>query len=322
MSEIKQGVIIGFLGKTQDRFSEYQKPVTTREKLEVVSKIEGFTGVEMVFPYENGEPEETKSWLNEYGLEFAAINVNIKKETEWVPGALSRPEKAIRDRAVAMIKKAKDFAKEVGAPHVTCCPLSDGYDVLFQINYKTAWNYMVETIGEAAIYLPEVPLFIEPKYSETRVHCQLDTTAKGLLLLKDVKCENTGITLDMGHSLQSQENPAQALSLIYESGYDAYIHTNDNDTKADWDLIGASRHFLHYVELMYWAQEYKYSKFFTTDASPRIFNVLEFFNRHSEITSGAYKLAKTLNREKISEMMHTEDYSGLMKMVNKEIYRI
>jgi len=322
MSEIKQGVIIGFLGKTQDRFSEYQKPVTTKEKLEVVSKIDGFTGVEMVFPYENGEPEETKSWMNEYDLKFAAINVNIKKETEWVPGALSRPEKAIRDRAVAMIKKAKDFAKAVGAPHVSCCPLSDGYDVLFQINYKTAWNYMVETIAEAADYLPEVPLFIEPKYSETRVHCQLDTTAKGLLLLKDVKCENTGITLDMGHSLQSQENPAQALSLIYESGYDAYIHTNDNDTKADWDLIGASRHFLHYVELMYWAQQYDYDKFFTTDASPRIFNVLEFFNRHSEITSGAYKLAKTLNREKISEMMRTEDFSGLMKMVNKEIYRI
>lgn len=322
MSEIKQGVIIGFLGKTQDRFSEYQKPASTKEKLEVVSKIKGFTGVEMVFPYENSEPEESKSWMNQYGLEFAAINVNIKKETEWVPGALSRPEKAIRDRAVALIKKAKDFAKAVGAPHVTCCPLSDGYDVLFQINYKTAWNYMVETIGEAAAYLPEIPLFIEPKYSETRVHCQLDSTAKGLLLLKEVKCENTGITLDMGHSLQSQENPAQSLSLIYESGFDAYIHTNDNDTKADWDLVGASRHFLHYVELMYWAQEYGYNKYFTTDASPRIFDVLEFFSRHSEITAGAYNLAKTLNREKISEMMRSENYNGLMKMVNKEIYRI
>ena len=52
MSELKQGVIIGFLGKTQDRFSEYQRPVTTEEKLEFVSKIEGLSGVEMVFPYE------------------------------------------------------------------------------------------------------------------------------------------------------------------------------------------------------------------------------------------------------------------------------
>ena len=73
---------------------------------------------------------------------------------------------------------------------------------------------------------------------------------------------------------------------------------------------------------MFWAQEYGYSKYFTTDASPRILDVLEFFNRHSEVTTGAYKLAQTLNREQILEMMHSEDYNGLMKMVNKEIYRI
>ena len=322
MSTIKQGVIIGFLGKTQDRFSEYQTPKSTEDKLKIVSQIDGFTGVEMVFPYENEGPEETKALMEKYKLQFAAINVNVKKEAEWVPGALSRPDKGIRDRAVAMIKKAKDFAKAVGAPHVTCCPLSDGYDVLFQIDYKTAWNYMVETIGEAADYLPEIPLFIEPKYSETRVHCQLDSTAKALLLLKDVQCKNTGVTIDMGHSLQSQENPAQALSLIYENGFDAYIHTNDNDTKADWDLIGASRHFLAYVEMMFWAQQYNYNKFFTTDASPRIFDVINFFNRHSDITIGAYNLAKTLNHNEILEMMKTEDYDGLMKIVNKNIYRI
>ena len=319
---MKQAVIIGFLGKTQDRFSDYQKPLTTREKLEIVSKINGFDGVEMVFPYETSEPEETKKWMSDLNLNFAAINVNIKKEAEWVPGALSRPDKAIRNRAVAMIKKAKDFARAVGAPLVSCCPLSDGYDMLFQIDYRETWKNMVETIGEAADYLPEIPLFIESKYSETRVHCQLDTTAKALLLLKEIDNKNTGVTLDMGHSFQSQENPAQSLALIYESGFDAYIHTNDNDTKADWDLIGASRHFLHYVEFMFWAHQYNYDKYFTTDASPRIFNVVEFFNRHAEVSLGAYNLARSLNHQQITRMMKEEDYNGLMKMINKEIYRV
>ena len=319
---MKQAVIIGFLSKTQDRFSEYQRPLTTPDKLEIVSRINGMDGVEMVFPYENGEPEETKQWMEKHNLNFAAINVNVKKESEWVPGALSRPDKQIRARAVEMIKKAKDFAKAVGAPHVSCCPLSDGYDMLFQIDYKQTWNNMVETVGEAAEYLPEVPLFIEPKYSETRVHCQLDTTAKALLLLKEVGNKHTGVTIDMGHSFQSQENPAQSLSLIYESGFDAYIHTNDNDTKADWDLIGASRHFLHYVEFMFWAQQYNYDKYFTTDASPRIFDLVGFFNRHTEVTLGAYNLAKSLNHKQILAMMESEDYNGLMKMINKEIYRI
>ena len=319
---MKQGVIMAFLGKTQDRFSEYQKPASTREKLELASKIVGFDGVEMVFPYETSSPEETVKLMKEFKLNFAAINVNIKKETEWVPGALSRPDKGIRDRAVILIKQAKDFAKAVGAPHVTCCPLADGYDLLFQVNYRDAWKFMVETIGEASDYLPEIPLFIEPKYAETRVHCQLDSTAKALLLLKEVGNPNTGITLDIGHSLQSSENPAQALVTVYESGFDAYIHTNDNDTKADWDLIGASHHFLHYVELMFWAQQYNYTKYFTTDASPRIFDIIEFFNIHSEITLAAYNLAKSLDRQQILKMMQGEDYGGLMKMVNKNIYRI
>lgn len=319
---MKQGIIMAFLSRTQDRFSEYQKTISTREKLEMVSKIDGFDGVEMVFPYESSSVEETVSLMKEYNLNFAAINVNVKKEAEWVAGALSRPKKEIRDRAVIMIRKAKDFARAVGAPHVTCCPLSDGYDLLFQINYADSWKFMIETIGEASDYLPEIPLFIEPKYSETRVHCQLDTTAKALLLLKEVGNPHTGITLDIGHSLQSSENPAQSLVTVYESGFDAYIHTNDNDTKADWDLPGASRHFLHYVELMFWAQRYNYNKYFTTDASPRIFNITEFFNRHSEITQAAYNLAQSLDHQQITEMMKNEDFNGLMKMVNRDIYRI
>jgi xylose isomerase len=319
---MKQALIMAFLGKTQDRFSEYQKPATTRQKLELASKIDGFDGVEMVYPYENGSPEETVKLMDEFNLSFAAINVNIKKEDEWVPGALSRPDSGIRKRAVALIKEAKDFAKAVGAPLVTCCPLADGYDLLFQINYRDAWKVMIESIGEAADYLPEIPLYIEPKYSETRVHCQLDSTAKTLLLLKEIANPNTGVTLDIGHSLQSSENPAQALVTIYESGFGAYIHTNDNDTKADWDLIGASRHFLNYVEFMFWAQQCSYDKYFTTDASPRIFEVVDFFTNHGEITLGAYNLAKSLNHQQIMQLMKDEDYNSLMKMVNKDIYRI
>jgi len=319
---LKQSVIIGFLGKTQDRFSEYQSPATTREKLAMVGEINGMDGVEMVFPYENGDPSETMHWMNEYELKWAAINVNIKREAEWVRGSLSRPDKSIRDRAVDMIRKAKDFAKAVGAPLVTCCPLSDGYDILFQVNYRDSWRFMIETIGEAAEYLPEIPLFIEPKYSETRVHCLLDSTSKALLLLRETGNPNMGITLDFGHSLQSQENPAQMYATALETGFDVYLHTNDNDCRADWDLPGASRHFLHYVELMFYAHEYGYQKYFTTDASPRIFDRVEFFNRHAEITAGIWELAGRLDRKKYFHLMAKEDYNELMLLVNKEIYRL
>ena len=127
-----------------------------RQKLDIVTQIDGFTGVEIVFPYETGDAEETKKLMADRNLEFAAVNVNVKKEAEFVPGSMSRADKGIRERAVQMIKNAKDYAKAVGAPHVTCCPLSDGYDVLFQIDYRTAWRNLVDTFGEAADYLPEI----------------------------------------------------------------------------------------------------------------------------------------------------------------------
>jgi xylose isomerase len=319
---MKQSIITAFLGKTQDRFSEYHQPTTTKERLELVKQINGFDGVEIVYPYETGNATETKKWMTDLQLNFAAINANIKKEPQWVAGALSRTNKEIRKGAIGIIKGAKDFAKETGAPLVTCCPLSDGYDNLFQVNYGKTWTTMIDAVGEAAEYLPEIPLFIEYKYSETRVNCHIDTCAKTLLLLKEVNNSATGVTIDFGHALYAQENPAQSIALCAESGIDFYLHTNDNDCRFDWDLIGATRNFLHYAEFLFYAQEYQYDKYFTTDASPRVFDKIDFFNNHSKISLGIWNLIKTLDRKKYLQLMEQEKAMELMQLVTQEIYRL
>ncbi len=88
---MKQSIITAFLGKTQDRFSEYQKLTELKERLSLVKKINGITGIEIVYPYETGEPSDTKALMEKMELDFAAVNANIKKETNGSPGALSRP---------------------------------------------------------------------------------------------------------------------------------------------------------------------------------------------------------------------------------------
>ncbi len=319
---MKQSIITAFLSKTQDRFSEYQKPSDLRERLSLVTQIEGCDGVEVVYPYETGDASETQALMKEFKLNFAAINANIKKEPQWVAGALSRNNPDLRKSAIDIIKGAKDFAKAVGAPLVTCCPLSDGYDNLFQIDYGKTWNYMVESVTEAASYLPEVPLFIEYKYSETRVHCQLDTCAKTLLLIKQVGLPNVGVTIDFGHALYAQENPAQCIALCAESGVDYYLHTNDNDIRFDWDLAGATRNFLHYAEFLFYAQEYGYDKYYTTDASPRIFDMLDFFNNHTRMSLGIYNLMQSLDKAKYKKLMKEENAMTLLQLVREEMYRI
>lgn len=319
---MKQSIITAFLGKTQDRFSEYQEPTGLKERVEMVSKIPGVTGIEIVYPYETGNAAETKQLLADHGLEFAAVNANIKKETKWVPGALSRPDPELRAGAIEIIKQAKDYAKAVGAPRVTCCPLSDGFDNLFQVDYPKAWRYMIDSIAEAADYLPEIPLFIEYKINETRVNCHVDSCAKTLLLLKEVGNSATGVTIDFGHSLLAKENPAQVLALCEVSGVDYYLHTNDNDFNFDWDLISGSRNFLHTVEFIFYAREFGYDKYFTADASPRIFDMMGFFTMHAEMNLAIWNLVGKLDRAKYRRLMEEEKYMDLMQLVKQEIYRL
>ena len=319
---MKQGVIIGFLGKTQDRFSDYHESADTCEKLKLAARVPGFKGIEMVFPYETTDAEATVRCMQELDLEFAAINVNIKKEAQFVPGALSRPVKEIRQEAVAYIKRAKDFAQEVGAPLVTCCPLSDGNDHLFQVNYRQAWKHTVETFGEAADYKPHIPLFIEPKYNETRVHCTIDTTMTGLLLLKEIGQAATGITLDFGHSMYAGENPARSLMLIADSGFQVYIHTNDNDARHDWDLAAGSRHFLHFAELLFYARHIGYDRYFTTDASPRIFDRVGYFTHHARFSDALWRVIGQLDSSRFFRLMEAERSLELMDLVQQQIYRL
>ena len=202
--------------------------------------------------------------------------------------------------------------------------LSDGYDQLFQTDYAKTFGYAVESIAAAADYRPDIPLFLEYKFNETRVHCLMDTCDKTLLLIQAAKAApgSLGVTIDFGHSIYANENPARALATCAELGIPYYLHTNDNDARFDWDLIGASRHFLHYAEFLFYAAEYGYDRYFTTDASPRVFDMRGFFERHDEVSRGLWQLVHTLDRGKYRRLMEQEDANELMRLVNHEIYRI
>ena len=167
----KHAVICAFLGQTRDRFHEYNEARDLEEKLKLAGQIPDISGVEAVYPYEVNDAPRLIALLKQYNLSLAAINVNVKAEPEFRDGGLTSIDKAIRDKAVRFIKEAKDFARAVGANKVTCCPLGDGYEFNFHCHYAEMWRYLVESFRAAGEYLPEIPLFIEYKPSETRGRC-------------------------------------------------------------------------------------------------------------------------------------------------------
>ena len=316
---LKMGIITGFLSRTKDRFHDYNVPLELDQKFELMTKIEGYDGVEIVFPYEVNDPTLTRQMLDKHQLNVAAVNVNVKAEPEFKNGGLTSHDPEVRAKAVRFIKEAKDFAAAVGADKVTCCPLGDGYEFSFQYDYAQTWKYLVETFGAAGDYKPEIPLFVEYKPSETRGRCFVDSAAKTLCLLNDIQNNKMGVTLDFGHSVYGNEHPAEAVVMLAESPYPYYIHINDNDGKWDWDYFCGTKHYLEYVEFIYYLKKYGYSDYMTSDTSPTRWDIQGTFEANSRMTNKIWQRLEAVDGGKLEALMSRGDYLATWKFIESEL---
>lgn len=318
----KHSVITSFLSKTKDRFHEYNEDKSLEEKFQMISQLEGIEAAEVVFPYEVSSVDELNHLKDRYNVGLSAVNVNVKAEPEFRNGGLTSPVKSIREKAVQFVKDAKDFARQVGADKVTCCPLADGYEFSFQTDYRESWRYLVETFGEAGSYRQEIPLFIEYKPKETRGKCFLDSAAKTLLLIKDIGISNLGITVDIGHSIYGNENPAEAISLIAHNGTPFYIHSNDNDGTWDWDYMVASKNFLVFVEFIYYLQKFEYKDYITSDSSPTRFDIKSFFEANVRWTNKIWRLLEKIDKKTFDTLIRGDNFMETWRYIEEEIFRL
>jgi xylose isomerase len=320
--DVKFALITGFVSKTKDRFHEYNEEKSLAARLELVSQMEGMTGVEVIFPYEVNDAATLKSLLIKYNLGIAAVNVNVKAEPEFRNGGLTSTDPAVRRNAVQFIKDAKDFAQAVSADKVTCCPLGDGYEFAFQCDYAQMWRFLIETFGEAGAYKPKIPLFIEYKPSETRARCFVDTAAKALCLLNDIGIQSMGITIDYGHSKYGQENPAEVVALLAKSRFPYYIHINDNNGRWDWDFMAASHNFLEYAEFIFYLQEYGYSDYLTSDTSPTRWDIRGTFEANARMTRKIWDRLNGLDRVEFAGLIRGGDFLKTWKFVEANIFKL
>jgi len=317
----KHAIITSFLGKTKDRFHEYNVDTTLEERFQKVASIDGFSGVEVVFPYEVSSPQNLLDLTAKYELGIAAVNVNIKAEPEFRDGGLISNDAAVRAKAIQFIKDAKDFATAVGATQVSCCPLGDGYEFNFHIRYAQAWKYMADGFAEAASYKPEIPLMIEYKPAETRGRCLIDTASKTLNLIHDIGLDQLGVTIDYGHAVMfGNENAAEALCLVAERGVPYYIHINDNDGRWDWDYMVGVKHLLGYIEFLYYLQEYEYDGYFTSDTSPTRWDIGGMFEANSRLTNKIWARLNQIDRAKFGDLIYARDYIKTWQFIEKEIF--
>ena len=315
---MKYSVITGFLGKLQDRFTEYQTERSLEEKFKLASQIKGLNGLEVCYPLDFKDPELLKNLLNKHNLEVSSVNVNLKKESRWAWGSLTCSEEKVRMQAVQVLRKAMNLAPEIGCRLLTVCLLNDGHDYSFQMDYRKAWKYLVEGVKKVARCRDDVKLSIEYKMSEPSVHTIVGNVGKALYLCEEVGRDNVGVTLDIGHALYAGENPAESACLLAEKGRLFHIHINDNFRNWDWDLIPGFVNFWDYIEFFFYLREYGYQGWIAMDVFPKNMDVIEVFGKSIEFAKNIEHIVGNISPTKIFQLMGERKIPQIFSYLQKK----
>jgi len=313
----KYSVILGFLGKLNDRFASYGEQREIAGKFGIASQIEGLQGLELVFPFDFADLSVTKALLRDHHLVCSTVNVNIKSESKFHLGALTSKDPGIRREAVTYLKQAMDISADLGTNIITCCPLSDGYDYAFETNYPKAWKWFIEGVGEAAAYRPEIKVSLEYKQSEPRHKVIIPNSGTTLAACLQIGLPNVGVTMDMGHALYTGEGTAQAASLLAQAGMLFLVHVNDNYRNWDWDMIPGSINAWDLVECVYYLRELGYTGWLTSDVAPFRLDAVKTCSATYRSVVWAEKLVEKIGIEKLRGIVAQGDPIDALEALQK-----
>ena len=259
-------------GTCSDRYVSdgYKDKMDFDSRVERLSNMEEVKGIEITYPFDINEEnyDYYKTLLQEKNLTISCMGVELVCDRKWKTGSFCSPHKEVREETIKLVKKAMDFANQIGVETVNLWLGQDGFDYLMQTNYVDAWKFLIEGLRECANYNTKVRLGLEYKASEPRLNCFLNSGGKALAVAQATGCSNVGVTLDIGHALNARENPAEIASVLMAENRLFHLHFNGNYFIADDDMPVGSVHFLHFVELIYWLKKLGYSGWYSLDLYP------------------------------------------------------
>jgi len=313
---IKHAIMVSLLGRQADRFHEYQENRELGERLEMIGRIPGADGIEIVYPGEFAQPEKTVQMVRDAGLAVSAVNLNVKSARQWKTGSFTSPKPELRLAAVRDLKTAMDLAAELEAWMVTCCPLIDGHNYSFEVDYLKQWRWLEEGIVEAAAHRRDVRISLEYKLNEARNFVILGDMGRALYLCERLKQPNVGVTMDIGHSLVAKETPAEALCLAAQAGRLFYVHFNDNGREWDWDMLPGAVNLWDLVESLFYLDRLDWSGWLAYDVLSRSGGALETMQSILQVMNAAQVLLDKIGRHTLQEMIDAgnpeRDFSRLV----------
>lgn len=307
MRDWKFSINSGFLGRRRDRFTEYQPDRTLEEKFKLARQIADIEGIELKYPADLKDISLAKRLLGESGLTCSAVNVDIKDASHFRYGALSAQNPESRNQAVSLLREGMDIAAELGVELVTTCPLADGYDYPFQIDYASAWGHFIETVKAVVSHRNDVKLALEFQPHEPHARIMLSNVGMVLHVCSEVGMPNLGANLDVGHSFAAGETPAESAALLASKDRLFYTHTNDNTGDGgDWDMISGTVHFWHWLEFLYTLDRVGYDGWLGGDVTSKHIGPVEAFDTNTRMIQKMVEWLRRTGTDKISDLVKKE----------------
>ncbi|MFO7956766.1 MAG: sugar phosphate isomerase/epimerase family protein [Candidatus Brocadiia bacterium] len=297
-------VITGFLGAVKNRYMVYQQDRPLAEKLTMACRIEGCDGVELCYPADFEHPDALHGLLEKHELGVSAVNFRSRRTGRWLRGSFTSEDANERQEVADDLRRAMDHAAELGCNRVTTCPLNDGSDTPFEMDYTRIYGYAAETFAAACEHNPDVRVCIEFKRSDPRARCVFGTAGETASFCQTTGLHNLGVTLDIGHALYGGERPAQSAALLARADRLFYVHLNDNDGRWDWDLLPGAYHLWESVELLYTLRKLGYEDdWFAFDVFPKEIDTVENYSAALGLTRKLEEILDRIDPDRMEELM-------------------
>ena len=300
---------------------ERYKP-TVFEMIEAAAEV-GLDGIELIYPQQvNAENlDEIQIALKKSQLVCAAVAVSVSSKNKFRGGSLTADNQDTRREAIETVKSGMDIAGQLNASGVNLWLGRDGFDYPFQIDYDQSWNRLVTAFQEIGRYRPDIHVAIVYKTKEPRKYLLASSAAKTVILAKEVDLENIGALIDFGHTLVTNESPAEAVSLLARNNILFHTHLNDNTRLWDDDMAFGSIHFLETIEFLYWLDRVGYQGWLSFDPHAQLEDASALISESLAYTRGILKVMDQIGHEKIEAAITSRQVTEIMALLRENIFK-
>ncbi len=224
----------------------------TFELIERAATATGLTAVDINYPQQARgiSPGQMRERLADLGVVLNGYAMRYNGDPDFLAGAFTNPDPAIRRKAIDLSRRGLDEAREAGGTVLTLWLGQDGVDHPFEADYVRLWEHEVEGIRVVAEHDPDFAVSIEYKPNEPKAISVLPNVAATLLAIDEAGAANLGVTLDFAHVLYGDTSPAMAAALVGRRSRMLGLHINDGYGKRDDGLMVGSVHTVQTIELL------------------------------------------------------------------------